>query len=690
MMGHGIEHFPSHPAPPTRPHPSAGRILIVDDEAMIREILSEKLRGEGYHCFVACDAREALVRLMENAPDLVLLDMMMPGKSGIELLPELKASDPHLSVIMVTAVQDVDTAIETMKLGADDYVLKPFKLTEIVVSVQRALEKRRLAVSHVDYQINLENEVAERTRELETLNGVSKTLSRTLDLEAISGAALDQVMDLTEVGCGGIYLLDDEFAELSLAVARGMTKAAEGCVRKIPVGTGVIGYVAECGKPKVFDEIGTTFEKDRPCVLEEGIRAFAAIPMRSKDRVVGVLALGSHSYRRFSDREIELLTAIGNQAGMAIENALLYRKERREAELSATLLEIGRNLSASLNEEALPRWIVEAVNKLVSADSVSVWFLDPVQGDCVLKYSGDQDPIYPPGSRQKLGSGIAGWSAVHGEAFLLCNRGSGTGPIRYHPPETSISSYISIPLAVNGKILGVLLVARTGDDVPFRNRDMAPLLLLAGQAGVVIENARLFQEVRRQTEAVRNANFEAIKALAETLETKDAYTRGHSDRALRCAVAVGRKFALSNDQMNWLKYAAIFHDIGKIGIPDSILNKPGPLTAEEYEVIKSHPKKGADILGQITFLAPVVPMVLYHQERYDGKGYPAGLKGEEIPIQSRIVAVLDAYDAMTSDRIYRKSPGKAYAISELKKYAGTQFDPNVVQAFLEVLEENGE
>lgn len=211
---------------------------------------------------------------------------------------------------------------------------------------------------------------------------------------------------------------------------------------------------------------------------------------------------------------------------------------------------------------------------------------------------------------------------------------------------------------------------------------------VANQMGSAIENARLYEEVVFKGNQLKAANLDSIKALAEALEAKDVETRGHSDRTMVHALTIAKRIGLSEQEQEWVQYAAILHDIGKIGIPEQILKKPGKLTPEEYEVMKRHALYGVQIVKQIKFLEPVVPFVGGDHERWDGKGYPNGLKGEEIPLGARIVAIVDAYDAMTADRVYRRAPGKAFAFEELKRCAGTQFDPHLVDIFLNVLKED--
>lgn len=249
----------------------------------------------------------------------------------------------------------------------------------------------------------------------------------------------------------------------------------------------------------------------------------------------------------------------------------------------------------------------------------------------------------------------------------------------------SIQSILVAPIHAQGEYLGLIVMGKSecSDSHYCAPKSSVSVMSLAKHAsmaaGIVIKNAQHY-------DTLNMAHLEVIMCLAETLETRDEYTRGHSDRTLEHATALSKALGLTHEQSERLQYAAILHDIGKIGIPDSILNKPGRLTDEEYSLMKSHPEKGANLAAKIRSLGHIAPLIRHHHEHWDGKGYPDGLSGEGIPIESRIVAVLDAYDAMTSDRVYRRAPGQEFAITELKRCSGTQFDPKVVKAFLEVLD----
>lgn len=192
-------------------------------------------------------------------------------------------------------------------------------------------------------------------------------------------------------------------------------------------------------------------------------------------------------------------------------------------------------------------------------------------------------------------------------------------------------------------------------------------------------------ELKDTYDKLEKAYLESVETLRFTVEAKDTYTRGHSDRVSEYSVLLGNKLGLSDEDINTLKIGGLFHDIGKIGVPDSILLKTSKLTDDEYSEIKNHPSIGAHILSNATIFQNVIPIVKHHHERYDGNGYPGKLKGEDIPFLSRITAVADSFDAMTSKRTYRDSLSLDIVKSEIERCKGTQFDPNCADAFLDIL-----
>ena len=193
-------------------------------------------------------------------------------------------------------------------------------------------------------------------------------------------------------------------------------------------------------------------------------------------------------------------------------------------------------------------------------------------------------------------------------------------------------------------------------------------------------------QIRKMNEELEKSYLETIQMLMYTVEAKDPYTRGHSDRVSEFSVLIGKKIELPENELEILKIGGLFHDIGKIGISDAILQKQGKLTDEEYAEIKKHPIIGANILSNVTLFKDILPIVKHHHERFDGKGYPFGLEGEQIPYLARIAAIADTFDAMTSKRSYRDAMPIAVVKDEFRKCKGTQFDPNLAECFIEILE----
>ncbi len=204
---------------------------------------------------------------------------------------------------------------------------------------------------------------------------------------------------------------------------------------------------------------------------------------------------------------------------------------------------------------------------------------------------------------------------------------------------------------------------------------------------LILQNNTLSNQKVKLEESYSKLNLNyrnTVSTLSKAVDARDTYTAGHSERVSKIALKIGEKLGLSNDSLETLELAALFHDIGKIGIPDIVLNKPDRLTNEEFEKIKEHPRIGLEILKNIDFLKPILPIILYYHEKFSGRGYPEGIEGNLIPLESRIIALADTYDAMTSNRPYRNSLSHESAVTEIIKYKGIQFDPIITEAFLEI------
>jgi len=479
-----------------QPGEDVAKILVVDDEEVIREILADFLTMEGFFVRTAEDGGSALVELSRDRFDLVLSDLKMPNMGGLELLGAIRKHTPYVVTIIMTGFGTVETAIEAMKQGAYDYVLKPFKVEEVVHTIRRGLEKQRLEAENF------------RLKEALSLYKVSEAIAASLSLEQVvhtlSRAAIDEVdSDLVTV------LLSDG---------------------------------------------GGSFYR-------RSTEANPHFQMRREPDTLSVEALGTH----FLDTP-----------------ALLEHGERCWRYFES----VGKDLP--------PRSL--AVARL-SARGDTIGFL------CALSYT--QGKRFDEGQRKLLHA-------------------------------------------------------------------------TADRASAAIENARLYEDLQ--------ATFkQTIRGLASAIDKMDRYTAGHSARVAAYAQILAIKLGLNDAEIEIVRQSALMHDIGKIGCVMN-LNKPGKLSQEEYEIFKQHPDHGRDILEPIEFLHPLIPGVHLHHERWDGLGYPLGLRANDVPLTARIIAVADTYDAMTSNRAYRKALAHDIAISEIKRCGGSQFDPELAHGFMESIE----
>jgi|GEM_PF-940945 len=340
-----------------------------------------------------------------------------------------------------------------------------------------------------------------------------------------------------------------------------------------------------------------------------------------------------------------------------------------------SLQEQGVSFSGAISREDFGRAVLDCACRLMKCDRGSVMMWD--EKDLCLKIVAARSLQSEKSQRLflKPGEGVAGKAFASARPLFIA---APTADPRYLSPAAGdVEPFVSIPFIVKGKPVGVLnLHAKTGAET-FSDYNVKFLGVLAGEASAVLHNMELFDSLQTYYQ-------EMVEALSRAVDARDARAPGRAERTRARARALAVELGLPETLVQHVEHAALLHDVGKIAVDEAVLRKPGKLTPAEYEQVKRHPIIGHEILSSVRYLGTATQMVLYHQERFDGTGYPEGLKGEEIPLGARIVSVLDAWDAMTSDRPYRKALGRAAALGQLKSAAGTQFDPKVVDAFLRV------
>lgn len=395
------------------------------------------------------------------------------------------------------------------------------------------------------------------------------------------------------------------------------------------------------------------------------------------DRVVGrVTFLSPLPAGELDSDERAALVAFGEQAGAAWENAWLRRSLRQQSEdlnrsagELSTLVEVSRALVALDQHEVLDQILGRAI-ALMAAERGSLMLLDPDRGELRIETARGLPAAIVESTRIRLGEGFAGRVAATGEGVRLIDT------LEPGSARAGVRDALCVPLRVQDHIIGVLNISnKTGPGV-FSERDLDFLSALANQAAISIQNARLFGEVR-------DLFLGTVSTLAKAVDAKDRYTAGHSHRVTLYALEIATRLGFTAEELDLLRIAGLMHDVGKIGVPEHILRKPGPLTATEREEMRRHPIYGARIVEPIRQLHPILPGVRWHHERFDGKGYPDALRGEDVPPQARVLMVADAFDAMTSDRPYRDALDDSVALAELREGCGGQWHPECVEAFLD-------
>jgi len=507
-------------------HVDSPRILVVDDERVIREILSDFLSLEGYVVRTVEDGAEALRELQRRSYNLVISDLKMPNMGGLELIEKITAmSLPVLTVIM-TGFGTVETAIEAMKKGAYDYILKPFKVEEVVHIVQRGLDRQRLQHENI------------RLKDALSIYKISEAIATSLSVEKILDLVLDSTLDAVDADVVSLLLEQGDSSTPSLVSHNG----------------------SPMGRQKFVEQMRKVSHRSPMTHTPPGLNFDEVLPLFAEDK-----------------------------------------------------------------------------------------------------------PVIVHGTRA--------------QRFL-----TGT-------PERNLVSFCSIPLKLGGRIIGMLNAYSYSRGHKFSEGQRKMLYVLGNRAAVSIENARLYESLVNANRDLTVANLsleenfqQTIIGFAHALEESDRYTRGHSERVATYARVIAIGMGMPQAEIDNVVRAALMHDIGKIGIRNERLNKPGKLTPEELAMFRSHPAKGRRIIEPIPFMRDLIPGCYCHHEAWDGSGYPQGLKGDNIPMTGRIVAVADAYDAMTSDRAYRRALPHDVAIGEIERCSGVQFDGNVVKIFLHFIE----
>ncbi len=461
---------------------------------------------------------------------------------------------------------------------------------------------------------------------------------------------------------------------------RGELSAAPGSALEVlatRVGVGVTGHVAETGEPFLTGDAANCGIGHHIAGTAQIAESLLAVPLRYGPQVVGVIVISKLGRDQFDADDLRLLEVLAGHASVALVNAQLYEAQRREAESAKALLELSRELSSVTELDAVLDRVAYRAARILGRKRASVWLTDIETGELVCRSSFTEDDTavhVPAGSRiPPIAAELFG---SHTEPFVV-ERADFVAVLGPAYRDSAADAYAVAPIPLDAG-WGALAVA-LDDPGGFDHRHRELLAGIGAQAKLAIANAFSFGSLERTF-------LSTVEALANALEAKDEYTSSHARWIRDMSTRVGAELGLDPLALKRVELGALFHDIGKIGMPAAILTKPGPLTADERTLIETHPELGERILAPIEQLESVRPIVRASHERYDGKGYPDHLAGDQIPLEARIIFACDAFHAMTTTRPYRDALPVEEARRRLREAAGTQFDPAVVEACLRVLD----
>ncbi len=643
-------------------------ILLVDDQPANLVALEAVLEPLGCNLVKALSGHEALKWLLTNECAVILLDVQMPVMDGFETAALIKDREKsrHIPIIFVTAVSKEERFVQQgYAAGAVDYMSKPFDADILKAKVRLFVDLFNYTAQH-----RRQTEQLQQTEQLRQ-NERRDVERRHLEELAVSAARLSEFKTTLDATLDGVFIFDAQTLHFSYTNHGGV---------------GQLGYDQE--------EILTLTPFD---ILPEE----DAIVLTDKLTALREGMLSSYTFqtqqRRKDGSEIpvevflQFVAPVGETGRfVAVARDISERKRaesriERQLEKITALRNIDMAITASLDLRVTLNVILDQVTAQLLVDAADVLLLNPHTQ--MLEYAAGRGFRSQALQHTHLrpGESHAGRAVVERRLVNIPNLAEHAGELRHAPllATEGFVAYYAAPLIAKGRVEGVLeIFHRAPLDVDAQWIEF--LDALAGQAAIAIDNAELFDDLQRSNAELTLAYDTTIEGWSRALDLRDKETEGHTLRVTEMAVQMARAFGLTNSELVHIRRGALLHDIGKMGIPDSILLKPGPLTDEEWVIMRRHPVYAYELLSPIGYLRPALDIPYCHHEKWDGSGYPRGLKGEQIPLCARLFAVADVWDALKSDRPYRQGWPEAQIREHIQKGIGTHFDPQAVQVFLEM------
>ena len=526
-------------------------------------------------------------------------------------------------------------------------------------------------------------ETHRRLQALEAINTVSGALRVAQSVDEMLPALLEKTMSVVNAIMGSIWLYDPADDTLYQVVSNGIPPLTI----RIKPGEQIFGEVFSSAQPYF------TFDWREDHLVPNSMRTLipkglsgAFIPIRATQSTIGVLHVGFHSPHEFLEDQKQLLTAIAEIAGSAIYRAQLHEQTTRQFQRLSAFHQIDVAITGTPDMSSMLRILLDQVITQLGVDAARVLVVNPNRQSLEFAASRGFRTDALSNTDVRFGEGYVGQVVLdQGTIFIPDLKARYMEYLRSESFEVEeFVSYLAVPLLAKNQVQGVLEIFHRS---PFKHD---PELLdfleaLASQAAIVIGYAKLLEDLQRSNTELNLAYDSTLEGWSRALEVRDRETKGHSHRVAEITLRLARAMGVSEQDLVHIYRGALLHDIGKLGIPDNILLKSGPLNADEREMIRKHSMIAFEMLAPISYLRPALDIPYSHHEMWDGTGYPRELKGEEIPLAARIFAVVDVWDALTSERPYRKAWSEEATLAYIREQSGKHFDPQVVDAFLSLI-----
>ncbi len=657
------------------------RVLIIEDAPDDALLLLRELRRGGYtltHRRVETSA--AMLEALETQTwDIIVADYSLPCFSAPAALQLLHEHAIDLPFIVVSGAIGEELAVETMRLGAHDYLMKS-NLTRLVPAIKRELREaqERRERRRAEKRIRREADRAE------SLLRIAARLNTQLDLDAVITAVCEETVRALNIPAVSAYVYDEQHDTLYLVGTYGLSPASMECPHMLHRAT-YDEYVQPTDSVIVLPKVRMLSHLFNGKLAERlHIHTTAVVRMVRKGQLVGILNLMTFDEKHlFTEHELALLRGMADQAAMAIANARLFEESERRRKHLQALRNIDMTITASLDLQMILTTIIDQITLLLHVDAACVLLYNPQT--FMLEYAAGHGfrSRALQHTRLHMGEGYAGSAALEQQLISVPDLNLSHGNFSRAPllTEEEFVTYYAVSLTAKGEVKGVLEL--------FHRAPLDPdqewfhfLEALAGQAAIAIDNANLFNSLQQSKNELTLAYDATLEGWSHALDLRDKETEGHTQRVTEMTVHLAQLMGVGDEELVHIHRGALLHDIGKMGIPDGVLLKPGPLTEEEWDIMRMHPVYAYQWLAPISFLRPALDIPYCHHEKWDGTGYPRGLRGEEIPFAARIFAVVDVWDALCSDRPYHAAWPRDQVIEYIRSLAGIQFDPQVVAVFL--------